>query len=146
MKRNIIVLVLFLSTFAYAFGQNAKADLSNETMLSESDFAKAKDLYLKMCNSESFKLMRENSLILVGKLGYIDNLDFYLTEENFINWISLHLSETKFNSVEEAIELRKVCLESQRKLDSENKEVYELIKLASKEQVREILKPHRLRL
>ncbi len=51
------------------------------------------------------------------------------------------MSLTKFKSIEEAIELRKLCFDLQKQMQIENPEIFESITRATAEQLKEILKP-----
>lgn len=144
MKR-IIITFLFISVSILTNGQNHDVSETNEkTGLSEIEFLKAKDDYLKMTQTEIYKANKVAMMKLIKKLNSNKIAKEFLDEIQWSNWISENLANTKFKSVDEAIELRKLNLELTKKQYEENAEIYAVLKRATIEQRIEILKPERL--
>ena len=144
MKR-IIITFLFISVSIFTNGQNHDVSETNEkTGLSEIEFLKAKDDYLKMTQTEIYKANKVAMMKLIKKLNSNKIAKEFLDEIQWSNWISENLANTKFKSVDEAIELRKLNLELTKKQYEENAEIYAILKRATIEQRIEILKPERL--
>lgn len=144
MKR-IIITFLFILVSIITNGQNHDISEKNEkTGLSEIEFLKAKDDYLKMTQTEIYKANKVAMMKLIEKLNSNKIAKEFLDEIQWSNWISENLANTKFKSVDEAIELRKLNLELTKKQYEENAQIYAILKRATIEQRIEILKPERL--
>ncbi len=144
MKYFLLILTVFVSC-QFSLAQQGNLHVSTvKKSLSDAEFLIAKEGYLKMCRSDLYKAQREASLEIAIKLAKVQNLDFFEKDEDYSKWISTNLGLTEFKSIEEAIELRKLCVDLQERLEEENSEVFELLSRASVEQAEEILKPERL--
>jgi len=146
--KNIFLMLAFFSFCQLSMGQESSPPISTDGKgLSDSEFLLAKEGYLKMSYSEAYITHRKATLLMIDKLGEYDNeafLTFFRTDENFSKWISENLKSTKFKSPEEAIELRKLMIDTQEKMIKENAEAFEFLWRATLEQGVEILKPDRL--
>lgn len=142
MKNYLFYLVsIFFGNHCFCQGNDT---LISKTELTDAEFTKAKEGYLRMSKSDLY--LQNDAFIhaLVRKIQTnkrIENWDFLDTDESFKKWITDNLSFTGFKSVEEAIELRKKGLDSQKKLNEENSETLSLLERASSAQARIILEP-----
>lgn len=63
------------------------------------------------------------------------------TDEAFVMFITNNLGSSKFKSVDEALSKRKILLDLETKLASENPQLYSLMELASLDQLKIINEP-----
>ena len=127
-------MLIFSGQFIYS--QNLEVSKS----LSEIDFFKAKNNYTQIITTETYKMYRHKSFAFYKKLPRFTNFEYLKDEVGFEKWIITNISLTKFENVDEAIDMRKTILQLETKLIDDNSETYELLKQASPEQLKVILK------
>ena len=91
-----------------------------------------------------YEELKEAMRTLLDKLKKRRDISFFDTDEAYEKWMSENLALTGYNTVEEAIRFRRYCIDLDKRMMTENAELFELIRRATKEQRTEILKPHRL--
>jgi hypothetical protein len=141
MKFIVFKLILFF-TIQCANAQQSQTAAAFTSVLSHEEFIKAKDLFLKMSNSDAYKSSREGTKLFVRKMKKVNIGESDKTDEAFLEWISKNLSRTSFKSIEEAVTLRKSNIDATAKMWEENQEFYEIFRRASKEQALELYKPY----
>ncbi|MGK4568178.1 hypothetical protein [Flavobacterium sp. 3HN19-14] len=109
--------------------------------LSQDEYLKAIDGYLKMSFTPSYKEYRSKTFSFLGKLPKNLNSEALFTDDAFEKWITEKLKFSKFKSVEEAVKLRKLCIDLKFKLIRDNFDIYKLLGRATPKQVIEIIKP-----
>ncbi|MFN8325397.1 hypothetical protein [Flavobacterium sp.] len=134
--KKIFFICLFISAIN-SFAQNHNG-------LSETEFKKLKKLYIEMTNSDSYRAMKAQSKLIVGKING-EKLSNIETNEDFNKWITQNISKTKFSSIEEGNSMFKLMMELTEKTLNEFKEVYEKLKRTSQKQMLELLEDERSR-
>lgn len=146
MKQLILFLILLVFAFTNAQTANSTA-MPNKPGLTAEQVTRAKDLYDKMMQSETYKLRNEGSK-LVGKK--LKGVNVFPDMKEAVKWpadslknyiyaqIEKNLPQTGFASAAEARELMEANTALMRKQMDENAELYEYIKLANLEQIKEI--------
>jgi len=134
--RSIILICLFV--FNFSFGQSIE-----KKGITQSELENAKVLYVKMIESADYKKKDELNEtlwpILREATGYKDFLKQKPpSEESIRDWIKNNVAREK---VEKALELFNDVMKLEAKIMFDNKDVYELVRRATREQVKEILKP-----
>ncbi len=134
--KYLLLLVLFIFSGQIIYAQNLEISKS----LSDSNFFKAKNNYSQIITTETYKMYRHKSFAFYKKLPHLNNFEYLKDEVAFEKWIITNISLTKFKNVDEAIDMRKTILQLEAKLIDDNLETYELLKQASPEQLKIILK------
>lgn len=134
--KYLLLLVLFIFSGQIIYAQNLEISKS----LSDSNFFKAKNNYSQIITTETYKMYRHKSFAFYKKLPHLNNFEYLKDEVGFEKWIITNISLTKFENVDEAIDMRKTILQLEAKLIDDNFETYELLKQASPEQLKIILK------
>lgn len=130
--------------FIYLFISAINSFAQNHNGLSETEFKKLKKLYIEMTNSDSYRAMKAQSKLIVGKING-EKLSNIETNEDFNKWITQNISKTKFSSIEEGNSMFKLMMELTEKTLNEFKEVYEKLKRTSQKQMLELLEDERSR-
>lgn len=142
MKNKLFLLTLFILSNCYlSVGQELNVINSNQSELSDSDFIKAKDGYLRMSLSDDYIKLKEATISFAAKAGTRINLDVLKTEKDIIDWITNNHQLTQFKDAEEGCNLIRLTYRLQEKLDKEYKEIFELAAKGSFAQKKEIYKP-----
>jgi hypothetical protein len=143
MKYIIIIFSLLLSISVNA--QTSSAQNVEKELLTEQEVKIAKELYIKMMQTETYKLQRQNMTRFRQKLNgvniYPKNINPETLEEDSKmakKKLEENIAKTKFGSFKEAIDLMEEGKALTAKMMDENKELFDLIKRASAEQIREI--------
>lgn len=135
MKKIIFICLLISAINSFA---------QNQDGLSETEFKKLKKSYVEMTNSDSYRAMKAQSRLIVGKING-EKLSNIETNEDFNKWITQNISKTKFSSIEEGNSMFKLMMELTEKTLNEFKEVYEKLKMTSQKQMLELLEDERSR-
>lgn len=142
MKKNLILLISCLFCF-FSEAQSVNDSVKQVgTFLTESEFQKAINAYIKMTRSETYIANRQAVNLMLKKMNNIVT-ESIMDDVAWSKWISENLSKTKFKSIEEANNLRKLNLDLTKKQFEENVELYEMIRRGTPEQVYEIFRPER---
>jgi hypothetical protein len=137
-----VVALFFFIFFQFSFSQNKNTtDTISKRELSNDEFLKAKEGYLKMSLTENYKKRRDQTAKFVKSMPTITDISFYKNEEDFEKWMTENLKLTSFKTVEEAVAFRKSMVELDEEFYIENIEIFELVGRASIEQLMVILKP-----
>lgn len=115
----------------------------SQKALSATEFDKAKSLYRELSKTDSYKQYRTDLREIIVKMGMVNTNPFTTSETDFIQDVQKSLSQTKFASIDEAVELKRKVNHSYNQLRESNKEVYTLILKANSLQLREICEPDR---
>lgn len=102
MKYLFLITVLFFSLFGY----------SQEVNFNDVEYLQYKKSYIELMCSDDY----DNYLNLDSEFREKLPKDLVGTEENFAELISSQISKSKFNSVEEALDLQKRFLEIKKKV------------------------------
>lgn len=102
MKKKFLFIVLLLSFIGYC----------QEINLNDVEYLKDKKSYIELMCSDDY----DNYLNLDNEFREKLPKDLVGTEENFAELISSQISKSKFNSVEEALDLQKRFLEIKKKV------------------------------
>ncbi|MBF6640217.1 hypothetical protein IVB69_01865 [Flavobacterium sp. J49] len=138
---KIFIIIFFISINSNA--QNNIDEKETKVGLTEVEFEKAKEDYLNMTLTETYKANKIIITKLIGKLNGLATPKDLSDENVWLNWVTENLSKTKFKNIDEAIKLRKLYVESFQKQWNENADLYQIMKKATLEQIHEILKPER---
>lgn len=142
MKKALYIFSIFIFAYNLSIGQELNTiSLEKNKGLSEVDFIKAKDGYLKMSLTQDFKNLREASMSLAIKLGDNVDLNSLKSDEALKEWISNNYKLTHFKNAEEGIGLIELTYKLQAKIEKDNPEVFELVLCANVAQLKEIYKP-----
>ena len=142
MKKKLTILLITLNCFF------ANAQVSNDsikevqTSLTDAEFQKAINAYLKMTVTQTYISNKKASFLMTEKLNKNITRSM-INDDDWSKWIVENLKKTKFKSVEEANNLRRLNLELTKKQFEENADLYEMLRRASPEQVHEIYRPER---
>lgn len=141
--KNILTILFITLNCLFANAQVSKDSVNPiQTGLTDTEFQKAIDAYIKMTETETYKSNRKAILMMIEKLNH--NITKSMTnDEDWSKWVAENLAKTKFKSLEEANNLRKLNLELTKKQLEENADLYEMIRRASLEQAHEIFRPER---
>lgn len=141
--------------FIYVFVFNLNAQNSNNGGLSTSELQTAKEKYLHMMKTETYILKKKSHRDISKKIkdAGVPPIETFLvgsqlSEEqtwkkmtlNVRKWLTENFNKTKFTSVDEGVKTIMTSIELQRKIEGENKDLFDLLKRANKEQMHEILK------
>jgi hypothetical protein len=142
MKQIILLFTYFILFNCHSsIGQELTVKNTQLDKLSDADFIKAKDGYLKMSLTEDYKNLREASISFAVKLGRYVDLDSLKSDEALKNWISENYKLTNFKNAEEGIKLIELTYELQAKIERDNPEVFALVLCANASQRKEIYEP-----
>jgi len=138
MKKKLLILTfLILCQFSYA-----QESLGNSEQipkqLSEQEFSKAKELFLKLTQTKAYKAQREAGFTFYRRFPRGTNWEYLLTDEDFAKWISENRRLTTFKTNEEAINMRKALIDTKTKFVDDNAEFYDLVKKANSNQLKVI--------
>lgn len=149
--RNIVLFFFLTLTFNNLSAQSLNNDeIVKEKKLTEAEFIIAKKKYIEMTESQTYisvkRLNWEFNENLKGlELPSVKDIVNWQEDENIMReWWSDKLKETKYENVDEPINALKKIFELTRKQFDENKELYDLMKKASFDQLKEIMEPERL--
>ena len=141
--KNVLTILFITLSCLFANAQISRDSIKQvQSGLTDVEFQKAIDAYLKMTETQTYKSNRKASLLMMEKLNH-NITKSMINDEDWSKWVPENLTKTKFKSVEEANNLRKLNLELTKKQFEENAELYEMIRRASPEQAHEIFRPER---
>jgi hypothetical protein len=138
MEKTILFIFLLIGNFATA----QEGPQTRQTPgLSDADLMKAKELFIKMIDSDEYSNNEKLNAQFFSLLPKNFDSAFLETDAGFRAAISQRLKDSKFKSVEDAGNWRQRMLDSETAIEVNNPEVFRLMRLANKEQLREIYKP-----
>jgi len=140
---KIFIIIFSFISINIINAQNNIDQKNSKAGLTEVEFEKAKEDYLKMTQTETYKANKAMMAKLSGKINTYPTPKELRDEKEWSNWITENLSKTKFKNVDEANKLRKSSAELFQKQMDENADLYKMIRMATLEQLHEILKPER---
>lgn len=145
MKINIFYsfcILLFLTLFCQTTFSQSENQLSKKG-LSNVDLKKACDGYIKMMETETYILHQKKTKEFAEKMNQtLTSAPLDITNKDFFyKWLEENITKTKFKSVEEAKVYIDDMVSTSDKMEKENEVLYNLIKRATIEQIREIRMP-----
>jgi hypothetical protein len=143
-KRNLYYSNLFLFIFFcinLSFAQPETKLTRNG--LTESELKIACDGYKKMMETETYLLHQNKTKEFAKKMNNtLTSAPIDITNKDFFyNWLEKNISKTSFKNINEAKVFIDDMVAITEKLTEENKELFNLIKRATPEQIREIRMP-----
>lgn len=137
---------LLLLSFVICFGGSVTAQ--EQTGLDELEFNTAVKLYKDMVKTQDYLDYKENINLVVIKLNGADcPADLHISDKDAIkSWMSKNIEATKFMSVEEGVTTMHQSYLLMEKLHQRNKRLYDLMRKASRNQLRVIIAPEFKRL
>jgi hypothetical protein len=140
-----------ISLICFLFIVNANAQSQQQPChnpLNEQEVKLAKELYIKMMQTETYKLNRQNMTLFRQKLNGVDiypkTMDPKTMEQDSKlskKKLEENITKTKFRSFKEATDLMEEGKALTAKMMKENKELFDLIKRANAAQIKEIYEP-----
>ncbi len=147
-----VVMFLFILSATISTAQTNKT-----SGLTKAEFEKAKQLYLDMMQSDTYKEMQQNTVFVVNRRNtvelpqpdpswrqYDDAKLLKLYKERVRDWANANRKKMKFKSANEAYTAVIKGLELAQRTQAENKELYSLMRRANKAQFSEIMKPEKI--
>jgi hypothetical protein len=149
MKYNILIVFLSISLNAYTQPSIIKGKSKDKTSnvgLSSEELSIASNAYLKMIDTEIYIEYQNKTKALAKKIGKVLTLNAFNEnmiedKDTFLKWLEKNLKKTNFKTYDEAKELVEDGHNSSEKLKKENSLLFELMKKATPEQIREISQP-----
>ncbi|UMY64664.1 MULTISPECIES: hypothetical protein [unclassified Flavobacterium] len=135
MKFLIFVVLICFNSFGQAIGHIEKVKLDSIEVI------KARELCEKMVQSETFRQRRTLTMEFANALPRGVTAKDISTDEEFVKYITANLSLSKFKSLDEALSRRKILLDFETKLKSENTQLYSLLERANLDQLKFINAP-----
>lgn len=149
--RKVVMFLFILSATISTAQTNKTSGLTN------AEFEKAKQLYLDMTQSDTYKEMQQNTVFIVNRRNTVElpQLDpswrqyddarlLKLYKERVRDWAKVNRKKMKFKSANEAYMAVIKGLELAQRREVENKELYSLMRRANKAQFSEIIKPEKI--
>jgi hypothetical protein len=133
---------LFIICFYSVLNSNAQIpkNISNHSVITTDEFTWAKENYVKMMKTETYLEYKKSLSNYIKKMN---RLSFPRANFNLEKFLTDHLSETNFKTVEEALSMKNNSVDLLLKLMQENRKLYDLLEKSSSKQLGEILKPER---
>ena len=148
-----VVMFLFILSATISTAQTNEASSG----LTGTEFEKAKQLYLDMMQSDTYKELKQNTVFIANRtknielprldpswMGLDDAALGKLYKERVVAWAKANQKKMKFKNAREASNAVIRGVELAQRREVENKELYSLMKRANKAQFSEIIKPEKL--
>ncbi|QYJ68105.1 hypothetical protein [Flavobacterium litorale] len=146
----ILLLLIFIDS-------NAQHSITKDSLLipvkkdlSETEFKKAVEAYVEMTKSETYIQYKKGLRIISTNLRLLDEverkayIDIDQSDKSQLEkWLKDNIKSTKFNSVNEGIDIIYGTFKLFKKLYWENEELYTSMRRANREQLRVIIAPER---
>lgn len=144
--KQIVTLLLLISASL------CSAQITERKTLTEPELETAKELYVKMMQSETFRL-REESVAYDVKMSNGVELPIKkikssaIKTENdvrelYTQFMNENISKTNYGNVKDGVEAFMRSYNLEKQMMAENKELYALMARSGKDQLAEILKPY----
>jgi hypothetical protein len=140
--KALLIAFFFISTVGFSQMQvsdSIKKEIANRPGITEEEFIKAKDLYLKMINSANYIEYQKQITSFVRQMNGV-NVDF-MNEAMWLISLKSQIKRTKFNSAKEGVDAWEKCVNASTIVVNENPEVHELMRRSTLEQIKAIMKP-----
>lgn len=141
-KLKLGILFVIITLFLNCSNENKEAETVINQMYritSLDDVKHAKELFIEMTKSYEYIDYKESLNAFVSKMN--DNAILFKTKEEYIEWITLNLSKTSFNSVEQFKNMIEDMLLKHETLAEKNTVLFSFLKVANSSQFLEIVKP-----